>query len=291
MVKSLRSSRIKEICKSTGTPFHVLERDYLMSWILAGVSQVPLLFDTLVFKGGTTLRKCYFGDYRFSEDLDFTGLHGVPTGQDMEHAVQEACDIATHLMKRYGSVADIMCERYVERRPHPGNQEGFRIRVRLPWHNYPLTSLKVEITMDEKILSPVQVREIIHQYDEPFEAKIKTYSLEEIVAEKLRAIRQNVGTLKRRGWTRTRARDYYDLWSILGTYRNDMDFTEFISFLRDKCAERDVTFAGPEDFFDNHLLSLVHDDWEQSLKHLVQNLPASKSVVSELRLQITDLFA
>ncbi|CAN5145726.1 hypothetical protein BH20BAC1_BH20BAC1_03460 [soil metagenome] len=25
-----------------------------------------------VFKGGTCLRKCYFPDYRFSEDLDFT---------------------------------------------------------------------------------------------------------------------------------------------------------------------------------------------------------------------------
>ena len=122
MVKSLRS-RIKEICKSTGTPFYILERDYLQSWILAGISQVPLLFDTLVFKGGTTLRKCYFGNYRFSEDLDFTGLQGVPTGKDMEHAIQEACGIATHLMKRYGSVADIMCERYVERRPHPGTKK------------------------------------------------------------------------------------------------------------------------------------------------------------------------
>jgi len=25
-----------------------------------------------IFKGGTCLRKCYFKDYRFSEDLDFT---------------------------------------------------------------------------------------------------------------------------------------------------------------------------------------------------------------------------
>ena len=26
----------------------------------------------LGFKGGTALKRCYFGDYRFSEDLDFT---------------------------------------------------------------------------------------------------------------------------------------------------------------------------------------------------------------------------
>lgn len=35
--------------------------------------QVDSLRETLVFKGGTALRKCDFGDYRFSEDLDFSG--------------------------------------------------------------------------------------------------------------------------------------------------------------------------------------------------------------------------
>jgi predicted nucleotidyltransferase component of viral defense system len=30
------------------------------------------LREHLVFKGGTALKRCYFGDYRFSEDLDFT---------------------------------------------------------------------------------------------------------------------------------------------------------------------------------------------------------------------------
>ena len=290
MVKPLRS-RIQEIYQSTDIPWYVIERDYLQSWILVGLSQMPLLLDTLVFKGGTALRKCYFGDYRFSEDLDFTGLNGVPTGSDMEHAVREACGIATHLMERYGSAADIICERYVESRPHPGNPEAFRIRARLPWHNSPLSSIMVEITVDEKILKPVKTREIIHQYGESLEAEIKTYSLEEIVAEKLRAILQNVAMLKRRGWNRTRGRDYYDLWRILSTYKDDMDFTEFISFLRDKCTERNVVFTGPEDFFDGDMLALVENNWDQSLEHLVPNLPASKSVISELRKQITDLFA
>ena len=30
------------------------------------------LGELLVFKGGTALKRCHFGDYRFSEDLDFT---------------------------------------------------------------------------------------------------------------------------------------------------------------------------------------------------------------------------
>ena len=52
-------------------PEAVLERDYCLSWLLAGLSKTPLT-DILAFKGGTAIKKCYVPDYRFSEDLDFT---------------------------------------------------------------------------------------------------------------------------------------------------------------------------------------------------------------------------
>jgi predicted nucleotidyltransferase component of viral defense system len=38
---------------------------------LVGLSQ-SRLSRLLIFKGGTALKRCHFGDYRFSEDLDFT---------------------------------------------------------------------------------------------------------------------------------------------------------------------------------------------------------------------------
>ena len=56
--------RLQEARTRLGLPWEVLERDYLLSLVLAGISQVEALRDTLVFKGGTALRKCYFGDYR-----------------------------------------------------------------------------------------------------------------------------------------------------------------------------------------------------------------------------------
>jgi len=31
----------------------------------------------LVFKGGTLLRLCYFADYRYSADLDFSAIDGL----------------------------------------------------------------------------------------------------------------------------------------------------------------------------------------------------------------------
>ena len=50
----------------------VVEKDYVLGWVIAGIGQHPALADTWVFKGGTCLKKCFFETYRFSEDLDFT---------------------------------------------------------------------------------------------------------------------------------------------------------------------------------------------------------------------------
>ena len=50
----------------------VVEKDYVLGWLLAGIDKHPDLAEAWVFKGGTCLKKCYFETYRFSEDLDFT---------------------------------------------------------------------------------------------------------------------------------------------------------------------------------------------------------------------------
>ena len=51
---------------------HVVEKDYVLGWLLAGISAHPVIGDSWIFKGGTCLKKVYFETYRFSEDLDFT---------------------------------------------------------------------------------------------------------------------------------------------------------------------------------------------------------------------------
>ncbi len=52
-------------------PENVLERDYCLAWFLAALAESELK-TALGFKGGTALKRCYFGGYRISEDLDFT---------------------------------------------------------------------------------------------------------------------------------------------------------------------------------------------------------------------------
>lgn len=284
-MKPLRN-RLQEARKRLGIPWEILERDYVLSWLLAGISQVEALHDTLIFKGGTALKKCFFGDYRFSEVLDFSAMGDVPIGEGMEEAIREACDRAARLLDEFAPV-EIVCERYTEREPHPGGQETFTIRVRLPWHRAPQTRVMVETALDEKILKPVQKRSIIHDYGEPLAARVKVYALEEIVAEKLRAILQHVEMLQERGWTRSRARDYYDLWRVLGAFQERLDFSGFSDFLRSKCTVRNVSFDGPDDFFQETMLNYVDKTWQQWLGSLIPDLPDFETVIDDLRPRIS----
>ena len=286
-MKALRT-RLQEARRDLGLPWEVLERDYLLSWILAGTGQVEALRESLVFKGGTALKKCYFGEYRFSEDLDFSGLAGCPTGEALVKAIEEACEAATGLLDEYAPV-DIICSRYTERDPHPGGQEAFTIRARLPWQRDPTTRVMIEMTLDEPVLRPVARRRVLHGYGEPIQAEVQVYALEEIVAEKLRAILQHAQKLQERGWSRSRARDYYDLWRLFGAYEDRMDLADFSTLLRDKCAVRAVTFDGPEDFFEARTLAHVESTWEQWLGPLVPTLPSFETVVGELRPRIEAL--
>lgn len=58
-------------------------KDYAIGHPLIAVAEEPTLASTLVMKGGTALKKLYFGDYRFSEDLDFSCVD-APRGDALE---------------------------------------------------------------------------------------------------------------------------------------------------------------------------------------------------------------
>jgi predicted nucleotidyltransferase component of viral defense system len=282
--------RLEQARRRLGIPWEIIERDYLLSWILAGIGQTASLREALVFKGGTALKKCWFGEYRFSEDLDFSGTRDVPLGTAMADAMREACQTATRLLDEYAPV-EIVCQRYTEKDPHPGGQEAFTIRARFPWQREVHTRVMVEISVDEQVLKPTPRRAILHGYDERLDVQVQVYALEEIVAEKLRAILQHAAKLAERGWSRSRARDYYDLWRVLEAYRDQMNLTDFAAFLRQKCAVRHVAFHGSADFFPERMLAYVEKTWDQWLGPLVPGLPPYGTVIGELRPQVEALLA
>ena len=66
--------RLEDARKDAGLSWEIIEKDYILSWVLAGIAANVKLQDKLIFKGGTALKKCYFGNYRFSKKEQGTVL-------------------------------------------------------------------------------------------------------------------------------------------------------------------------------------------------------------------------
>jgi uncharacterized protein len=75
----IKQGEIQKKANAVGVRDQQIEKDYILSWILYGISKHGQLSNEIVFKGGTVLKKVYFENYRFSEDLDFTLLNAEKT--------------------------------------------------------------------------------------------------------------------------------------------------------------------------------------------------------------------
>lgn len=167
----------------------VIEKDYVLGWLLAGISRDPRLGQTWVFKGGTCLRKCYYETYRFSEDLDFTVVEGGPESPDELVGIFRS--LAGWVREESGIdlvVDDRAFRRRQNRRGNPTTQG--RIAYRGPNPPRDLPKVKLDITADEVVADPTGLRAIRHQYsDGPLPVPgVTCYSLTELFGEKLRAL-------------------------------------------------------------------------------------------------------
>ncbi len=179
----------------------VIEKDYLLGWLLAGIAAHPVLGHSWVFKGGTCLRKCYYETFRFSEDLDFTVMPGGP--DDPADLHQAFGEVAGWLREESGielTVDSAAFRRRQNKRGKPTAQG--RIAYRGPNPQPTLPKVKLDITADEVITSTPVLRSIGHPYgDAPLPGgRVLCYSITELFAEKLRALAE-----------RCRPRDLYDV--------------------------------------------------------------------------------
>lgn len=178
----------------------VVEKDYALGWLLAGISQHPALSETWVFKGGTCLRKCYYETYRFSEDLDFTVTDPALILPETLFAIFK--EISVWTKENVGIELEIdvnSFKTYSNKRGKPSTQG--KIGFIGPEAKPTTPKIKLDLTGDELVASFPERRRVIHEYsDWSPDTSVLSYSLEELAAEKIRALAQ-----------RCRPRDLYDV--------------------------------------------------------------------------------
>lgn len=245
-------------------PEAVIERDYCLAWFLVGLAAHPIR-DRLAFKGGTALRRCWFEDYRFSEDLDFT-LTGEISFPELRAALDE---IFSSVEAQCGLKLTFDRE---DRHSHQ-NCHTFYMGYQgpLPAPN----DVKVDITIRERLCFPLAERPVLRTY-EGFEdlredAAIRVYALEEIAVEKLVALSDRA---------RNEPRDLYDFWFLLD--RADIRLAELRQEIEDKLAFRGREIDGIEQAV-NHKEQRLQRLWEARLALQVNELPPFESVFRSVR--------
>lgn len=278
---------IKQISSSKGIHQDIIQKDYALSYLLTAITEMDEFHENLVLKGGTALRKLYFQDYRFSEDLDFSTRFPGPINQ-CDGLMQDAINNMLISLNKKGPFQAFL-QPLALNLPHPSGQEAYIVRIQFPEQRQPLCRLKIEITIDEPILTSIVPRPLYHGFDETLTSQIPGYSLVEITTEKLRALLQSHKRLKERGWGASRVcRDYYDIWHLL--QHPDVSSANLIPLLQEKCTVRNVSFSSPEDFVTEELLNVARKEWRQQLLPFVTDTPSVSELLPEVQAMIYALW-
>ncbi|MGH2758691.1 MAG: nucleotidyl transferase AbiEii/AbiGii toxin family protein [Actinomycetota bacterium] len=247
----------------------VIEKDYVLGWLLWGIGSHPVLGQSWVFKGGTCLKKCYIETHRFSEDLDFTVLPGGP------YLPADVAPYVNEVLARVHDASGIdfsAREPYLRLRPDNLSIEG-RVYYIGPRRTPQPARVKLDVTANEKVIRPPVLRDIGHSYPDslPKPAHVRCYSFEELFAEKLRAMGQ-------RGLPR-------DLYDIVNLFRRDdlRLYPELIrNALEEKCQAKSVAIPKASDFVDSPISGELEADWNLMLGHQLPVLPPLDQFLAEL---------
>ena len=145
---------------------NVIEKDYALGWLLAGIANHQSLGSDWVFKGGTCLKKCYFETYRFSEDLDFTVTNKdhleknflIATFTEIAEWVYDQCGIQIPLDRLRFDV-------------YENNRGGLSAEGRVSYRG-PMQpggdppNIKLDLTVDEVLVLDPAERVIHHPYSQ-----------------------------------------------------------------------------------------------------------------------------
>lgn len=166
----------------------MIEQDLILSRALVELYSQPEIAASLAFRGGTALNKIYLTTpSRFSEDIDLTQLNSEPIGNTL--------DVIRSKLDGWLGKPRINLTNRSAKIIYKYNSIG----------NIPMR-LKVEINTKEHFY--VEQRKFVNFVcDSDWflgKAKVLTYTINELIATKLRALYQ-----------RNKGRDLFDLWLVL----------------------------------------------------------------------------
>jgi predicted nucleotidyltransferase component of viral defense system len=281
----INRKEIVEWSRRSNVPADTIDKDYVLGHFLNVLFSEKWARESLIFKGGTCLRKCYFENYRFSEDIDLTIINQnfILTRKAINEVCEKLKDVSgieTNMLL----FAEVL---------HNNQKVGWDIEI-CYWganHNQsetPIfrkdchTKIILEIRHFELMFFVNIERKIIHNYSdtELISNTIPCYSIQEILAEKMRALIQR---------NRGEARDYFDLWYIK-THVSEINWLEVKEAFFKKYTFKNIVFDDVSDLFRPERMKQVAITWDKRLSHQLQTPVDRSLVLDELEVIFTELF-
>jgi len=265
-----------------------IDKDWVLGHFVDAIYSIPECRKNLIFKGGTCLKKCRFPDYRFSEDLDFTAVNenfvfDMKMLKKIVGLVTERTEMLLHIqsleiLQFNNKITGYSAKIKFWGADHNKNQQP-------PEPSRWQTSIKIEIILYEKMIFKPELANIIHNYSDKLTENaqnIPVYSMNEVLAEKIRALIQR---------SYTAPRDYYDIW-YLSKHIGNIDWTEVVQGFYKKIDYKNLKFSGIEQIINENNDRILKSAWKNSLKHQIEigKLPEYDIVINDLKIMFEKIF-
>jgi len=271
-----KNAEQKKVAKAT------IDKDWVLGHFVDAIFSIQDCKRDLIFKGGTCLKKCWFNDYRFSEDLDFTSINpGFILDKKLldkiVSLVNERTEIPLHVQK-------------LEPLKFNDKLTGFAAIVKFWGADHPrnqapplpqrwLTSIKIEIILYEQMVFSPEIRPVNHGYSDRLSelttAGIPCYSIQEVLSEKLRALIQR---------SYTAPRDFYDIW-YLSQNVSELNWSEIVEAFHKKMKFKNIEFTGIDQMINPENDKQLTAAWNNSLAHQIpgDHFPEYGTVRDEIK--------
>jgi predicted nucleotidyltransferase component of viral defense system len=257
-----------------------IDKDWVLGHFIDAIFSIPECRKSLIFKGGSCLRKCRFSDYRFSEDLDFTAINAnfVLDNNILKKIIgliNERTKMPLHIQSieklQFNNIITGYCAiiKYWGA-DHSKNQQ-------LPDPARWQTNIKIEIIVYEKIVFEPELANVLHPYSDKlsdYSKNIPIYCVNEVLSEKIRALIQR---------SYTAPRDYFDIWFLNNNIEN-INWQEVVWGFYEKVAFKNLYFSGTEQLINESNDKMLKSAWKNSLEHQIENekLPKYETVRNDL---------
>ncbi|MEE8167698.1 MAG: nucleotidyl transferase AbiEii/AbiGii toxin family protein [Candidatus Hydrothermarchaeales archaeon] len=242
-IKRIAEDRLRYLSGEKGFNLIYLEKDYFLTALLYLIKDLEGIY----FKGGTALNKIYLDHTRLSEDLDFT-------------CKGKMSSIQIQILNMLEENRKIFPKQAFDRK----TSDYLRLKVHYKSFFKKTDYIILDVNRKASLILDAARRKVPHFYESIPEFRVNTLNIEELVAEKVRAL-----------ITRNQPRDYFDVYMIL-----EKGYTVDLDLVKRKLSDINQEF-NHERIFKN--ADKIYSNWERNIGQLTNKPVDFMKVIKKLQ--------